>query len=172
MWGYVALLIAGLWAQHCCRIPPGDDEDVVLVRCRKAAEGRNHVGSSTRIVIHPMAEYGQDAQGPYGRTGVSAAYGRMHLAPYGQQTSTVSRFRPQPVPECVSASSAAIRLEPQWVPAASRYLTVALFTPFLLGVPILAGVAVLCGCVLRRPGGTAHYRSGCDWGVWQGSGGS
>ena len=25
--GSVALLIAGLWAQHCCRIPPEDDED-------------------------------------------------------------------------------------------------------------------------------------------------
>ncbi len=24
--GSVAWLIAGLWAQHCCRIPPGDDE--------------------------------------------------------------------------------------------------------------------------------------------------
>lgn len=44
--GSVALLIAGLWAQHCCRIPPEDDEDAASSSgAVKPREGGTYVGS-------------------------------------------------------------------------------------------------------------------------------
>ena len=42
----VALLAAGLWAQHCCRIPPEDDEDAASSSgAVKPREGGTYVGS-------------------------------------------------------------------------------------------------------------------------------
>ncbi len=44
--GSVALLIAYLWAQHCCRIPPEDDEDAASSSgAVKPREGGTYVGS-------------------------------------------------------------------------------------------------------------------------------
>ena len=44
--GSVALLIAGLWAQYCCRIPPEDDEDAASSSgAVKPREGGTYVGS-------------------------------------------------------------------------------------------------------------------------------
>ena len=41
----VALLAAGLWAQHCCRIPPGEDEDDSPSGSVKPREGGTYAGS-------------------------------------------------------------------------------------------------------------------------------
>ena len=41
----VALLAAGLWAQHCCRIPPGEDEDDSPSGSVKSREGGTYAGS-------------------------------------------------------------------------------------------------------------------------------
>lgn len=42
----VVLLAAGLWAQHCCRIPPEDDEDAASSSgAVKPREGGTYVGS-------------------------------------------------------------------------------------------------------------------------------
>ena len=97
----------------------------------------------------PNGQYGQDAQqGQYGQSQPAqqnqygqyqqAAYGQPG-APYGQQTQNDQQAQygqqvpAQPVPE------------PQWVPAASGYLTVRfVHTISALAFPILAGVAVYC----------------------------
>ena len=41
----VALLAAGLWAQHCCRIPPGEDEDDSPSGSVKSRERGTYAGS-------------------------------------------------------------------------------------------------------------------------------
>ena len=41
----VVLLAAGLWAQHCCRIPPGEDEDDSPSGSVKSREGGTYAGS-------------------------------------------------------------------------------------------------------------------------------
>ena len=97
----------------------------------------------------PNGQYGQDAQqGQYGQSQPvqqnqygqyqQAAYGQAG-APYGQQTQNDQQVQygqqvpAQPVPE------------PQWVPAASGYLTVRfVHTISALAFPILAGVALYC----------------------------
>ncbi len=97
----------------------------------------------------PNGQYGQDAQqGQYGQSQPAqqnqygqyqqAAYGQPG-APYGQQTQNDQQAQygqqvpAQPVPE------------PQWVPAASGYLTVRfVHTISALAFPILAGVALYC----------------------------
>ena len=97
----------------------------------------------------PNGQYGQDAQqGQYGQSQPAqqnqygqyqqAAYGQPG-APYGQQTQNDQQAQygqqvpAQPVPE------------PQWVPAASGYLTVRfVHTLSALAFPILAGVALYC----------------------------
>lgn len=97
----------------------------------------------------PNGQYGQDAQqGQYGQSQPvqqnqygqyqQAAYGQAG-APYGQQTQNDQQAQygqqvpAQPVPE------------PQWVPAASGYLTVRfVHTISALAFPILAGVALYC----------------------------
>lgn len=110
----------------------------------------------------PNGQYGQDAQQgqygqnqpaqqnqqPYGQAGApygqqtqndqQAQYGQQ--TQYGQQVPPVAAYpnAPQPVP-------AQPVPEPQWVPAASRYLTVRfVHTISALALPILAGVAMYC----------------------------
>ena len=120
----------------------------------------------------PNGQYGQDAQqGQYGQSQPvqqnqygqyqQAAYGQAG-APYGQQTQNDQQTQysqqvppaaaypnaPQQVP-AQSVSSQPVPAqpvpEPQWVPAASGYLTVRfVHTISALALPILAGVAVYC----------------------------
>ena len=120
----------------------------------------------------PNGQYGRDAQqGQYGQSQPvqqnqygqyqQAAYGQAG-APYGQQTQNDQQTQysqqvppaaaypnaPQQVP-AQSVSSQPVPAqpvpEPQWVPAASGYLTVRfVHTISALALPILAGVAVYC----------------------------
>ena len=125
----------------------------------------------------PNGQYGQDAQqGQYGQSQPAqqnqygqyqqAAYGQPG-APYGQQTQNDQQAQygqqvpAQPVPE------------PQWVPAASGYLTVRfVHTISALALPILAGVALYCAGaffggpeVLRIVGLVVVAVFGL-WGLW------
>ena len=86
-------------------------------------------------------QYGQYQQ-PYGQAG--APYGQQsqydQQTQYGQQAPPAAAYpnAPQPVPSQPVP-------EPQWVPAASGYLTVRfVHTISALALPILAGVAVYC----------------------------
>lgn len=115
----------------------------------------------------PNGQYGQDAQNAqYGQYGQSqpaqqnqygqyqqAAYGQPG-APYGQQTQNDQQAQygqqvpPQPAPSQPVSSQQVLAQpvpEPQWVPAASGYLTVRfVHTISALALPILAGVALYC----------------------------
>lgn len=150
----------------------------------------------------PNGQYGQDAQnGQYGQYGQSqpgqqdqygqyqqAAYGQPG-APYGQQAQYGQQVPPaaaypnapqqvpsqqmpaQPVPPQPVTSQPVP--EPQWVPAASRYLTVRyIHTLSALALPILAGVALYCAGaffggpeVLRIVGLVVVAVFGL-WGLW------
>ena len=86
-------------------------------------------------------QYGQYQQ-PYGQAG--APYGQQsqydQQTQYGQQAPPAAAYpnAPQPVPSQPVP-------EPQWVPAASGYLTVRfVHTISALALPILAGVAMYC----------------------------
>lgn len=105
-------------------------------------------------------QYGQNQQAAYGQPG--APYGQQ--AQYGQQTQygqqvppaaaypnapqqAPSQQMPAQPPQPVSSQPVPSQPapEPQWVPAASRYLTVRyIHTLSALALPILAGVAVYC----------------------------
>lgn len=148
----------------------------------------------------PNGQYGQDAQqGQYGQSQPAqqnqygqyqqAAYGQPG-APYGQQTQNDQQTQysqqvppaaaypnaPQQVP-AQSVSSQPVPAqpvpEPQWVPAASRYLTVRyIHTLSALAFPILAGVAMYCAGaffggpeVLRIVGLVVVAVFGL-WGLW------
>ena len=146
----------------------------------------------------PNGQYGQDAQqGQYGQYGQSqpaqqnqygqyqqAAYGQPG-APYGQQTQNDQQAQygqqvppaaaypnaPQPVSAQPVASQPVP--EPQWVPAASGYLTVRfVHTISALALPILAGVAVYCagaffgGPEALRIVGLAVVAVFGLWGLW------
>ena len=104
----------------------------------------------------PNGRYGQDAQqGHYGQSQPAqqnqygqyqqAAYGQPgapsgQQAQYGQQVPPAAAY--PNAPQQVPAQSVP---EPQWVPAASGYLTVRfVHTISALALPILAGVAVYC----------------------------
>ena len=123
----------------------------------------------------PNGQYGQDAQqGPYGQNGqYQQPYGQ-HGTPYGQQTEYG-----QQVPSAASYPNASQPvpaqsvLEPQWVPAASRYLTVRfVHTISALAFPILAGVAMYCagaffgGPEALRIVGLAVIAVFGLWGLW------
>lgn len=122
----------------------------------------------------PNGQYGQDAQqGQYGQPVQQNQYGQYQQpygqagAPYGQQTQNDQQAQygqqvpAQPVPE------------PQWVPAASGYLTVRfVHTISALALPILAGVALYCAGaffggpeVLRIVGLVVVAVFGL-WGLW------
>ncbi len=121
----------------------------------------------------PNGRYGQDAQnGQYGQYGQNQygqyqqlAYGQPgaqhgQQAQYGQQVPPAAAYpnAPQPVPpqsvpgqpapsQPVSSPAVPPQAvpEPQWVPAASRYLTVRyIHTLSALALPILAGIALYC----------------------------
>ena len=151
----------------------------------------------------PNGQYGQDAQqGQYGQYGQSqpaqqnqygqyqqAAYGQPG-APYGQQTPYDQQTQysqqvppaaaypnaPQQVPAQPAPSQPVASQpvpEPQWVPAASGYLTVRfVHTISALALPILAGVALYCAGaffggpeVLRIVGLVVVAAFGL-WGLW------
>ena len=114
-------------------------------------------------------QYGQYQQ-PYGQAG--APYGQQsqydQQTQYGQQVPPAAAYpnAPQPVPSQPVP-------EPQWVPAASGYLTVRfVHTISALTLPILAGVAVYCAGaffggpeVLRIVGLVVVAVFGL-WGLW------
>lgn len=148
----------------------------------------------------PNGQYGQDAQqGQYGQSQPAqqnqygqyqqAAYGQAG-APYGQQTQNDQQVQysqqvppaaaypnaPQQVP-AQSVSSQPVPAqpvpEPQWVPAASGYLTVRfVHTISALAFPILAGVALYCagaffgGLEVLRIVGLVVVAVFGLWGLW------
>lgn len=145
----------------------------------------------------PNGQYGQDAQqGQYGQYGQGQPaqqnqYGQYQQpygqagAPYGQQSQYDQQTQysqqvppaaaypnaPQPVSSQPVPSQPAP--EPQWVPAASRYLTVRyIHTLSALMLPILAGVALYCagaffgGPEALRIVGLAVIAVFGLWGLW------
>lgn len=147
----------------------------------------------------PNGQYGQDAQqGHYGQSQPAqqnqygqyqqAAYGQPG-APYGQQSQYDQQVPPaaaypnapqqvpaQPEPsQPVSSQPVPAQAvpEPQWVPAASGYLTVRfVHTISALALPILAGVAMYCagaffgGPEALRIIGLAVVAVFGLWGLW------
>lgn len=140
----------------------------------------------------PNGQYGQDAQqGQYGQYGQGVQsqpvqqnqYGQYQQRAYGQQVPPAAAYPnvPQPAPsqpvssQSVSSqpvSSQAVP-EPQWVPAASGYLTVRfIHTISALAFPILAGVAMYCagaffgGPEALRLVGLAVIAVFGLWGLW------
>lgn len=141
-------------------------------------------------------QYGQYQQAAYGQPG--APYGQQtqndQQAQYGQQTQYGQQVPPaaaypnapqqvppqqvpaQPAPSQQVSSqpvSAQAVPEPQWVPAASRYLTVRyIHTLSALALPILAGVALYCvgaffgGPEVLRIVGLAVIAVFGLWGLW------
>ena len=149
----------------------------------------------------PNGRYGQDAQnGQYGQYGQNQygqyqqlAYGQPgaqhgQQAQYGQQVPPAAAYpnAPQPVPpqsvpgqpapsQPVSSPAVPPQAvpEPQWVPAASRYLTVRyIHTLSALALPILAGIALYCagaffgGPEALRIVGLAVIAVFGLWGLW------
>lgn len=143
----------------------------------------------------PNGQYGQDAQqGQYGQYGQGqpaqqnqygqhqqAAYGQpgaqhgqqVQQAQYGQQVPPAAAYpnAPQQAPSQQVPSQPAP--EPQWVPAASRYLTVRyIHTLSALALPILVGVALYCagaffgGPEVLRIVGLAVVAVFGLWGLW------
>lgn len=122
-------------------------------------------------------QYGQYQQAAYGQPG--AQYGQqVQQAQYGQQVPPAAAYpnAPQQVPsqqmpaQPVTSQPAP---EPQWVPAASRYLTVRyIHTLSALALPILAGVALYCagtffgGPEVLRIVGLAVIAVFGLWGLW------
>ena len=144
----------------------------------------------------PNGQYGQDAQqGQYGQGQPAqqnqygqyqqAAYGQAG-APYGQQTQNdqQAQYGQQPqygqqVPPAAAYPNAPQQVpsqpapEPQWVPAASRYLTVRyIHTLSALALPILVGAALYCagaffgGPEALRIVGLAVIAVFGLWGLW------
>mgnify|MGYP000892528968 CR=1 FL=1 len=139
----------------------------------------------------PNGRYGQDAQqgqyGQYGQYGQDQPvqqnqYGQ-YQQPYGQQVPPAAAYpnAPQPVssqpvpPQPVSSQPVPPQSvpEPQWVPAASGYLTVRfVHTISALALPILAGVALYCagaffgGPEALRIVGLAVVAVFGLWGLW------
>ena len=125
-----------------------------------------------------QAQYGQQTQ--YGQPGAQhgqqAQYGQQ--TQYGQQVPPAAAYpnAPQQVPaQPVSSQPVTSQPvpEPQWVPAASRYLTVRyIHTLSALALPILAGVALYCagaffgGPEALRIVGLAVIAVFGLWGLW------
>ena len=124
-------------------------------------------------------QYGQYQQPAYGQPG--AQHGQQ--AQYGQQVPPAAAYpnAPQQVPsqsapaQPVSSQPVPAQPvpEPQWVPAASRYLTVRyIHTLSALALPILAGVALYCagaffgGPEVLRIVGLAVIAVFGLWGLW------
>lgn len=125
-------------------------------------------------------QYGQYQQPAYGQPGAQhgqqAQYGQQ--TQYGQQVPPAAAYpnAPQQVPaQPVSSQPVTSQPvpEPQWVPAASRYLTVRyIHTLSALALPILAGVALYCagaffgGPEALRIVGLAVIAVFGLWGLW------
>lgn len=130
-------------------------------------------------------QYGQYQQAAYGQPG--AQYGQQtpydQQAQYGQQVPPAAAYpnAPQQVPvqpapsQPVSSQPVPVQPvpEPQWVPAASGYLTVRfVHTISALAFPILAGVAMYCagaffgGPEALRIVGLAVVAVFGLWGLW------
>lgn len=125
-------------------------------------------------------QYGQYQQAAYGQPGAQhgqqAQYGQQ--TQYGQQVPPAAAYpnAPQQVPaQPVSSQPVTSQPvpEPQWVPAASRYLTVRfVHTISALALPILAGVALYCagaffgGPEALRIVGLAVIAVFGLWGLW------
>lgn len=129
-------------------------------------------------------QYGQYQQAAYGQPG--APYGQQ--TQYGQQVPPAAAYpnAPQQVPpqqvpaqpapsQPVSSQPVPAQAvpEPQWVPAASRYLTVRyIHTLSALALPIVAGVALYCagaffgGPEVLRIVGLAVVAVFGLWGLW------
>lgn len=114
-------------------------------------------------------QYGQYQQAAYGQPG--AQYDQQ--AQYGQQVPPAAAYPNAPQPVSSPAVPPQAVPEPQWVPAASRYLTVRyIHTLSALALPILAGVAVYCagaffgGPEVLRIVGLAVIAVFGLWGLW------
>ena len=121
----------------------------------------------------PNGQYGQDSQqGQYGQPVQQSQNDQQpqndQQVQYGQQVPPAVAYpnEPQPVP-------AQAVLEPQWVSAASGYLTVRfVHTISALALPILAGVAMYCagaffgGPEVLRIVGLAVVAVFGLWGLW------
>lgn len=136
----------------------------------------------------PGAQYDQQAQyGQQTQPEQQAQYGQQaqpeQQAQYGQQVPPAAAYpnAPQPVPSQPAPSQPVSSQpvppqsvpEPQWVPAASGYLTVRfVHTISALALPILAGVAVYCagaffgGPEALRIVGLAVVAVFGVWGLW------
>lgn len=131
---------------------------------------------------HGQNQYGQYQQAAYGQPG--AQHGQQ--AQYGQQVPPAAAYpnapqqapsqqMPAQPPQPVSSQPVPAQAvpEPQWVPAASRYLTVRyIHTLSALALPILAGVALYCagaffgGPEALRIVGLAVIAVFGLWGLW------
>ena len=113
-------------------------------------------------------QYGQYQQ-PYGQPGAPSG----QQVQYGQQVPPAAAYPNVPQPVSSQPVSAQAVPEPQWVPAASGYLTVRfVHTISALALPILAGVAVYCagaffgGPEALRIVGLAVVAVFGVWGLW------
>lgn len=141
-----------------------------------------------------QGQYGQYQQPAYGQPGAQHGQQAQHdqQAQYVQQTQygrqvppaaaypnapqqAPSQQMPAQPPQPVSSQPVPSQPapEPQWVPAASRYLTVRyIHTLSALALPILAGVALYCagaffgGPEVLRIGGLAVIAVFGLWGLW------
>ena len=130
----------------------------------------------------PNGRYGQDVQqGQYGQPVQQNQYGQYQQAAYGQPGAPSGQQAQygQQVPPAAAYPNAPQQVpaqsvpEPQWVPAASGYLTVRfVHTISALALPILAGVAVYCagaffgGPEALRIVGLAVVAVFGLWGLW------
>lgn len=160
-----------------------------------AQQGQYGQGQPVQSQPVQQNQYGQYQQ-PYGQPGAQydqqAQYGQQtqpeQQAQYGQQVPPAAAYpnAPQPAPSQSAPSQSApsqpvssqpVPLqsvpEPQWVPAASRYLTVRfVHTISALAFPILAGIAMYCagaffgGPEALRIAGLAVVAVFGLWGLW------
>ena len=149
-----------------------------------AQQGQYGQGQPVQSQPVQQNQYGQYQQAAYGQPG--AQYDQQ--AQYGQQVPPAAAYpnAPQPVSSQPAPSQSAPSQpvssqpvppqsvpEPQWVPAASRYLTVRfVHTISALAFPILAGVALYCagaffgGPEALRIVGLAVIAVFGLWGLW------
>ncbi|WP_296704865.1 PH domain-containing protein [Rothia sp. (in: high G+C Gram-positive bacteria)] len=153
--------------------------------------GQSQPGQPGQQGQYGQNQYGQYQQAAYGQPGAQHGQQTQHdqQAQYGQQTQHGQQVppaaaypnAPQPVPaqpapsQPVSSQPVPAQPvpEPQWVPAASRYLTVRfVHTLSALALPILAGVALYCagaffgGPEALRIVGLAVIAVFGLWGLW------
>ena len=135
----------------------------------------------------PNGQYGQDAQqGQYGQPAQQNQYGQYQQAAYGQpgaqydqqaqygqQVPPAAAYPNAPQPVSSQPMPPQSVPEPQWVPAASGYLTVRfVHTISALAFPSLAGVALYCagaffgGPEALRIVGLAVVAVFGLWGLW------